>query len=148
MKPRTASWLLLVVMAVGCSDPVGPDEQAPRLLSDEATPGSFSAWLLRGSSEPIPDRSVEGGVGEIIFEGTIGTPYPCYNVQAVVDRTDATIEFTIVATRRPTGCVSVLAAFGYRGTLGDLPPGPYVVLINHTVGDHSYRVLETSVTVE
>jgi hypothetical protein len=116
-------------------------------MSDDGTSASFSAWLIRSAPDSIPDQRAEGGVGEVTFEGVIGTPKPCHDVQAVVVQTEATIEFTVVATGRGV-CVSVLAAFGYRGTLRELPPGPYVVRINHAVHDHSSRVFETSVTVE
>ncbi len=147
MKSRFVCLILLSVLTGACSSLAGPEGDTALLMNHDSSVAPFSAWLVRPGSKPVPDLRVEGGVREISIQGSIGTPYPCYDVQGYVEQAGAKIHFTVSAVRQPVFCIAVVATFAYQGALRALPPGSYQVRVTHSVDDHSSQVLQTSVSV-
>ena len=148
MKSRVICLVLFSALTGACSGPAGPEGDFTLGLPGDSPVFTFSAWFDGHGSKPAPDLRVEGGVGEISLQGPIGTRVPCYDVQGHVEQAGAEVHFTVSAVEQPVEvCAQVLATFGYRGALRELPPGSYQVRVTHSVDHHASQVLQTSVSV-
>lgn len=107
----------------------------------------FSVWPVRPGSDTIPAPAVEGGTHEIVFRGSIGTPYPCYGITGHVQVVFDQVSLQIVAAAKPVLCIQVAAAFGYDGRVRNLSPGTYSVRVTHVLDGRHVDMLNTSVTV-
>ena len=131
--------LLLGIWTSGCSTITGVDPG----------PLDFTAEQIRpGGDEPIPDFGVTGGDGEVRFQGAIGTPVPCYDIEGRVDFGPDVIELEVTASPRDVVCIQVVATFGYEGIVSGVDPGFYEVEIVHVRGDAREVVFEGAVEVE
>ncbi|MFP3947902.1 MAG: hypothetical protein ACLFWG_04160 [Longimicrobiales bacterium] len=140
--PPICVWLLVLSVVgafSGCSSITSVDPSSLDFTVEQIRPGS---------EEPIPDLGATGGDGEIRFQGAVGTPVPCYDVEGEVALQENTVILEVVATRREMVCIQVLATFGYDGIVTDVDPGFYQVEIAHVQGGVREVVFEGAVEVE
>jgi hypothetical protein len=126
---RTALALLVGLAACAQGGGGGPQESRAAPTS----PGlDFSARLLSGEDVSEPSARVAGGAGRITVEGRLSAPDPCQKVTGALEGsgTDLTLRVSVAATGE--GCIQMIAAFGYTGTLTGLAPGTYRLRVVHT----------------
>jgi hypothetical protein len=149
MKAKLACVSFLVASIAACSGPTDPraDAGTARGPIDQLPSLEFSAWPLQPGTDPNPPLDAAGGPGRIAVQGSVGTPYPCYDFEAFVEREASRVALDVVATRQPVPCIAVLARFGYTAMIRDLAPGDYTVTVAHVVDGEREEVLEAAVTV-
>lgn len=125
--------LAAALATAGCSSLLSPD-------------GRFSFSATRpemGGGEQF--FSVTGvAQGQIQFAGRISTPTPCYRVGGTGNVTESEVTITVSATstlERNEGCVLALGSSDYLGAVRELTPGPYRVVVTHTIPNTGWPVL-------
>ena len=124
MLRLTAACVSLLLVA-SCASLTSPDRERPPfrvgLVNSPEAP--------EGATSPPTVRVREGGL-EVL--GIISTPYPCYDIDASLERDGRRLAITVTARGQNVMCIAVLGAFAYSVDVGDLAPGSYRVTVAHT----------------
>lgn len=118
---------ILAVAFTGCTVS-GETEEIENLYTIE-----FSSVIASPGGGLIPDLSAENRHGKLHIQGAIILVSPCHQMQADVSLEDDIITFTVTPKPLEVICLGVAATFGYHALVKGIPPGTYLVRINHFV---------------
>ncbi len=122
---RLTAACLSVFLVASCGLSTSPERERPPfrvgLVNSPEAP--------EGATNPPTVRVREGGL-EVL--GLISTPYPCYDIDASLERDTRQLAITLTARGRNVACIAVLGTFAYAVDVDDLEPGSWRVTVAHT----------------
>lgn len=117
---------------VGCSGVLNPDGRL-----------SFSATRPAMGGGPQFARVTDVSQSQVRFAGSITTPSPCFGIRGTANVTEDAITITVSAVstlRSNETCATVVAESEYEGTLRELAPRSYRVIVIHTIANTGWPV--------
>lgn len=112
-----------------------------RSCEDLFKPGPYLVFeqLDSGCASAEEGAVIQGGEGKIALSGTMGTPNPCYSLQAELmtmrcepgARCSNTYEVAIASEPQEGYCIECLGSVSYRGEIHGLKPGLYSIMVTH-----------------
>lgn len=103
--------------------------------ASDAAEGPSLEFSVLGQAEPARERAptiARVSPGSVQVTGAIGTPTPCYTIDAGLDAKERALTLTLTASARDGACIQILAAFEYRATISGLESGSYTILVAQT----------------
>jgi len=104
-------------------------------LDGQANQEARLEFSVTGSVQPAsPDsvRIARISPGQVVIDGVLSTPNPCYQVAATLVEDADSLTLRLTATRRGGFCTQALAGFTYEARISDLVSGTYSIVVLHT----------------
>ena len=134
-----------------------PDAAAP--AGDSAAPAgpasSAAGAKLQFTVLDQPLRDADVGVAvegrTVTARANIMTPTPCQNLGGTLETPGDTIR--VLVNARPNDaatCAQALGSFGYRVSVSDVPPGRYVLVVQHVTQNRmlNERPVRQTITIQ
>jgi hypothetical protein len=86
--------------------------------------------------------------GQVVLRGVIGTPTPCYTIEADLEQDGSTLTVSLEATDQGGICIQVLGAFAYRARLHGLSAGSHTIAVTAAYPGTGWQTRADTLQVE
>jgi len=132
---------VLPLLLIACGEPLSPVVDLDRLHVD------FSTWAMTDESPPA--FAASGDHGGIIVRGSIVVGRGGFQLHPALTLQESGVYcLTVTAAASDSPAIDISIHHRYIATIHTLPPGRYRLRVDHTVGNRSQTVLETTVPVQ
>lgn len=119
----------------------------PSVPDGPVTGDAHLEFTVTAAAHARPDTVTISRVapGEVVIEGVLSTPTPCYRVEGSLSDESGRLTLQVTATSLGGFCIQVLGGFSYDARLSDLPAGSLSITVVHTYPstgweEHTYEL--------